>query len=141
MPTPAMAEETMCSALYAGMTGGETILWPNKDLPDGTPHPQEGEDAWMAFHINHDGGGQHSLGERGGRTFTRKGGFVLQIFVPAGQRGLEEATALATSAINVFEGETIGGVRFYRVGQRTVGRDGSWFQVNVRGDFEFDEVK
>ena len=139
MPSQAMAEETMCAALHAGM-GGLVIVWPNRELAP-EDHPREGETSWAAFHINHDGSGQRSMGQKGARTFTRTGGFVLQVFVPAGQRGLEEATALATAATNIFEGETLGGVRFSRVGSHTVGKDGSWFQVNVRGDFEFDEVK
>jgi hypothetical protein len=139
MPTQAAAEEAICQALYEGLPG-KTIVWPNK-LIDPVEHPREGDAPWAAFHIMHNGSDQHSLGPSGGRVFTRRGGIILQVFVPAGQRGLEEATAFATSAINVFEGTTIEGVRFYRVGSHTVGLDGSWFQVNVRADFEFDEVK
>ena len=143
MPTAAMAEEAMCSALYAGIGGSLTILWPNKDLPEGVQHPREGTGPWAAFHILHDGSDQATLGPAGERTFTRTGQFQLQIFVPAGQRGLEQATAFATPAINVFEGNTLDGVRFYRVGRKEVGREpgSSWYQVNVAGDFEFDETK
>ncbi len=140
MTTHAQADEAMCQALQTAVAPLDLIvLWPNVDPP--LPHPREGESAWAAFHISHDGGDQRTLGERGRRTFTRTGGFVLQVFVPAGQRGLEEATALAKPAVDAFEGETLEGVRFRRVGMHTVGRDGAWFQVNVRGDFEFDEVK
>jgi hypothetical protein len=140
MPTQAQAEEAMCAAVFAGLPAETIILWPNRDVPEDS-HPREGTSPWTAFHINHNGGDQHTLGAAGARTFVRTGSVTLQVFVPAGQRGLEDATTLATAARNVFEGETIEGVRFYRVGARTVGRDGAWFQVNVRADFEFDEVK
>jgi hypothetical protein len=135
----AATEEALCTALYAAWTGG-TIIWPNQEPASGA-HPREGTASWAAFHILHDGSDQHSLGESGNRTFTRTGRAVLQIFVPTGQRGLEESTALATVAINVFEGKSLAGIRLYRVGLQTVGLDGSWFQVNVKADFEFDEVK
>lgn len=139
MPTQAMAEESMCAALYAALPDLATV-WPNKE-PAPADHPREGTDPWAAFHILHDGSDQSTLGAEGARTFTRTGSVKVQVFVPAGQRGLDEATVLATAARDAFEGKTIGGVRFYRVGQRTVGLDGSWFQVNVSGDFEFDETK
>lgn len=141
MPNMAMAEETMCQALADAWQDRTVVLWPNVDPPEGQPHPREGQDPWADFHIKHDGSDQHTFGEEGGRTFTRTGGLILQVFVPAGQRGLAEATALAMAAANAFEGKTIDGVRFYRVGTRTVGRDGAWFQVNVSADFEFDERK
>ncbi len=138
-----MAEDTMLAAVFAALPEGTPTDWPNKDWDTTAqgPHPREGLDEWTAVHILHDNSDQQSMGEEGGRVFTRRGSVIVQTFVPAGQRGLAGASALAMAAASAFEGRTIDGVRFYRVGSRTVGRDGAWFQVNVSADFEFDEVK
>lgn len=152
MPNLAMAEETMCRVLNEAWQDRTPIAWPNVAWPAATPHPREGEAPWAAFYIRHDGSDQATIAEEGRRTFTRTGGLSLQVFVPAGQRGLTDATALAMVAANAFEGKTVDGVRFYRVGVRTVGADrtevkgqdtlsDAWFQVNVHADFEFDEIK
>lgn len=143
MPNMAMAEETMLAAAFAALPVGTPVDWPNKEWDPVAhgPHPREGIDAWATVHVLHGGSDQMSMGSDGSRVFTRGGSIVVQVFVPAGQRGLADASALAMAATGAFEGKTIDGVRFYRVGSRTVGRDGSWFQVNVSADFEFDEVK
>lgn len=139
MPTLSDAEDTICQTLSDAWADRTPIDWPNVEAEG--PHLRDGSDPWAALHIQHGGSDQHSFGQDGERTFTRVGSLTLQVFVPAGQRGLSAASALAMVAADAFEGKTVDGVRFYRVGTRTVGRDGSWFQVNVTADFEFDEVK
>lgn len=145
MPNQAMAEETISAALRSAWTDltRPIIEWPNVDRPEGEPDPREGVDPWVALDILHRGSEQATLGPRGigQRLFTRDGQLVVRVFVPAGKRGLTDATALAMAASDAYEGRTLDGVRFYRVGTKTVGRDGAWFQVNVTADFEFDEAK
>lgn len=139
MPNMAMAEDSTFGAFNVAWAARTPIDWPNVTVEG--PHLREGTDPWVSIHMLHDGSDQHTMGEEGARVFTRTGSVVVQVFVPAGQRGLTDATALAMVASSAFEGRTVDGVRFYRVGTKTVGRDGSWFQVNVTADFEFDEVR
>lgn len=139
MPNMAMAENIICQMLATVWTDRTPVVWPNV-VPTG-PHPREGEDPWIALDIRHDGSEQTTMAEPGRRTFERSGSLTVRVFVPAGKRGLADCTELATVAANAYEGNTLGGVRFLRVGVKTVGRDGSWYQVNVTADFEFDEVK
>lgn len=141
MPNLAMAEESILSAFHTAWANRTPVEWPNLADQDGKPPLNTGNVSWARFTILHGGSDQHSFGGEGERTFTREGRLMVQIFVPAGKRGLEEATTLAMVAANAYEGKTLGGVRFYRVGSKTVGQDGPWFQVNVSADFEFDEVK
>lgn len=139
MPTMLEAEDAMFQAFKDAWEDRTPVDWPN--VARSGPHLRDGKASWAAVDISHDGSDQHSFGQEGERTFTRTGGITVRVFVPAGERGLTPASDLATVAANAFEGKTHGGVRFYRVGVKTVGRDGSWYQVNAHADFEFDEVK
>lgn len=141
MTTIPEATEAICACFHAAWADRTPVEWPNVVPPEGEPKLSQGNKSYAALHIKHEHGDQHSLGEKGNRVFTRDGGLTVQVFVPVGKRGLEEADALAKAAHDAFEGETFGGVRFYRVSTITVGPDGPWFQVNVAADFEFDEVK
>jgi hypothetical protein len=70
----------------------------------------------------------------------RWGELTFQVFVPAGKRGLELAGQLAKVALNAYEGSTLDGVRFRRVGLKDVGVNGAWQQTNVTAHFEYDEA-
>ena len=139
MPTLSEAEDAICQAFSDAWADRTPVEWPN--VATEGPQLREGNVAWCAVHIIHDGADQRTLGGEGERVFERFGGLTVQIFIPAGQRGLSPASELAKVAADAFEGKTVGGVRFYRVGTRTIGSDGTWFQVNVSADFEFDETK
>lgn len=140
MPTLPEATESICKCFHAAWADRTPVEWPNVVADDGQKLSL-GNEAYAALHVLHAGGDQHSLGEAGNRVFERAGQVVVQVFVPAGKRGLDEAASLAKAASDAFEGVSFEGVRFHRVGTRTVGLDGNWFQMNVYGDFEFDEVK
>lgn len=139
MPNLAMATDAILAAFHEAWADRYPVEWPNHQ-PDG-PKLSEGDSPWARVTIRHEGSDQASLGEVGGRVFTREGTVTVQVFVPSGKRGLIDADELAMVATNAYEGKTHGGVRFYRVGAKTVGHDGPWFQVNAVADFEFDEVK
>jgi hypothetical protein len=138
MPDLAMATDTICATLDAAWPD-DRIEWPNVIPPDGAPKLNSGTDPWCALDLFWDGSGETAIGNR---VFTRTGFITVRVFVPAGERGLEVANDLCKTIVNAFEGKTIDGVSFHNVGPKTVGPDGAgWFQVNVRADFEFDEVK
>lgn len=140
MPSLTEATNSICECFNTAWNNRTPIEWANVVNLGGTKL-SEGNDAYAAFHVIHEGSDQLSLGEAGNRVFTREGQFIAQIFVPVAKRGLEESDLLAKAAIDAFEGITFGGVRFHQVGAKTVGPSGNWFQVNVSGNFEFDEVK
>lgn len=138
MPDLAMATEAICRAFNETWADATPIDWPNV-ARDG-PHLREGNEPWVAIHIKHDGQAQHTLGPVGERTFVGEGQLEVQLFVPAGKRGLADADRLAKLAVSAFRGRTVDGVRFLRVGARTIGNDGPWHQTNVGADFEYDEI-
>lgn len=75
------------------------------------------------------------------KKWERFGLVTIQIFTPAGT-GLRRAGPLAKVVVDAFEGKsTPGGAWFRNVRRVDVGRSGSWFQVNVIANFEYDEVK
>lgn len=124
------------------LNGGEepAVDWPNV-IREGPPL-YDGNEPWARVTVRHTEGEQHSLGQKGGRIFERKGVITVQVFVPAGKRGLELAGLLGTVALNAFEGvKTPEGVVFHRVTYKDVGPDGAWYQVNVTAAFEYDHVK
>jgi hypothetical protein len=140
MPSIPEATDSICECFNTAWANRTAIEWPNVASATGTKL-SEGNDAYVSFHVIHESSDQLSLGETGNRVFTREGQFIAQIFVPVAKRGLDESTLLAKAALDAFEGITFGGVRFHQVGAKTVGPQGNWFQVNVSGNFEFDEVK
>jgi hypothetical protein len=140
MPNLTEATETICQCFHTNWADRTQVEWPNV-IPENGQKLSQGNEAYVALHIKHEGSDQSSFGGEGGRVFVRQGQVIAQVFVPVGKRGLEEATQLAKVASDAFEGKTLGGVRFYRVSARTVGPDGPWYQMNVSADFEFDEIK
>jgi hypothetical protein len=140
MPSLPEATDSICECLNTAWANRTPIEWPNVASTTGTKL-SDGNDAYLSFHVLHENSDQRSLGEVGGRVFTREGQFITQIFVPAGKRGLDESSLLVKATLDAFEGITFGGVRFHQVGAKTVGLKDNWFQVNVSGNFEFDEMK
>ena len=63
---------------------------------------------------------------------------MVNIFVPAGKRGLALAARLGKVAITAFEGQRTGDVWFTDVVPEEVGVDGAWFQYNVKAKFHYN---
>lgn len=141
MPTLPEATEAICQRFNDAWADRTPVEWPNVIPDDGKPKLSHGNVSYASVHIKHEDSDQHTLGEKGNRVFQREGQVIVQVFVPAGKRGLEEADTLAKAASDAFEGETFGGVSYHRVSARTVGLDGPWYQMNVTADYEFDEVR
>lgn len=149
MPAPidydALAYDALCAAFLAAWVaaGGEAgrIEWPNVAEQSGDPQLFGGDQPWARFTVEWVDGDQRTFGEVGGRVFDRAGTFVAQLFAAAGKRGLEVAGPLAKAVRDAYEGKTLDGVRLHRVARKDVGVDGPWYQVNVGGLFEYDEVR
>ncbi len=114
------------------------VEYPNLDI---TPPLTDGNAPWARITVKHRSGEQASLGESGGRRFTRYGIVTVQVFVPAGKRGLVTGDRLGKVALDAFEGEESGDVWYRNAVQREIGVDGAWYQTNVTAEFEYDVVK
>lgn len=141
MPNMAMATDAICGAFNEAWASTQyAVEWPN--IQGEGPKLSDGDQPYERLTLQHDGSDQATLGPPGERTFTRMGQVCASVFVPAGKRGLVDHDALAMVAASAYEGVTREGVRFYRVGPKSVPYDGgAWLQVNVWADFEFDEVR
>lgn len=103
---------------------------PNTELP------------WARVTVRHNRGDQETLSNPiGQRLFSRDGLVIVQIFTPVGA-GLRKSDTLAKVVSDALEGKTTpSGVWFRNVRLREIGPDGSFFQTNVIGEFEYNEAK
>lgn len=115
------------------------VEWPNLPLPE--PPLSDGNKPWARIVVRHSNGEQRTLGGVGARRFTRSGLVVVQVFVPAGKRGLVTGDRLGNVALSAFEGEQSGDVWYTDVVQREIGVDGNWHQTNVSATFQYDVTK
>ena len=117
------------------------IEWPNMQ-GDGPPL-NDGNAPWARVSILHDPNGRdrHSLGGSIGSVFTARGTLTVQIFCPTGKQGLVGPARLGKVLLDAFEGKRGGVVRLTKSTQREIGRDGTWFQVNVSARFAYDVAR
>ena len=113
------------------------VVWDNVALTGEPPKDK----AWFRVNVKHSDGDQVSLGEAGTRKFSRDGIVTVQIFIPAGARGLALADRLGKMTVDAFEGKAAAGVWFRRVKLVEVGPDGPWFQYNVTAAFTYELTK
>lgn len=114
------------------------VEWPDEPVD---PPLSQGSVPWARVLVKHNVSGQTSLGEENGRRFTRRGIVIVQVFTPAGKRGLLTGDRLGKVALDAFEGEESGDVWFRDAVQREIGVDGAWYQTNVTAEFQYDVVK
>lgn len=113
---------------------------------ESTPPPHDA--AWARIKIRHLLGGETAIGGHPGslKRTTKLGVLTVQIFAPytpaaALPPGVELAEPLAEIAKAAFETKvTANDVIFRNVRPIEVGDDsGTWYQINVLADFEYDE--
>jgi hypothetical protein len=107
----------------------------------GDPGPPASADPWARIQIRHLTGTQATIGGDGTqRRFERAGIITVQVFWPLSQAALGNVRSLADVARAAFEGKaTTSHIWFRNVRVQEIGPDGSWYQVNVLADFEYDE--
>lgn len=113
------------------------VYWDNLSS-NGQP-PQD--KPWFRVVVRHTDSDQSSLGEANNRRFNRVGLVSVQVFTPAGARGLTLADQLGKMAVDAFEGKEADGVWFRNVRLQEIGPDGPWFQYNVTASFTYDQTK
>lgn len=123
------------------LNGGQApvVRWPGVDSGD----PPPADAAWARITVQHATSRQSTLGEPGNRRFSRPGLVTVQIFTPlSAGGGLFLAEKLAIIARNAFEGRgTPSGIWFRDVRVQEAGVDGSWYRMDVRVGFEYDELR
>lgn len=132
------ATDAACSLFNDAWGATSPVEWPNAQAQD--PALYAGSSPWARVTVAHAGGEQRSMGRDGERVFEAYGTVTVSVFVPAGKKGLADSDALADLAASAFRGKTRNGVRFSRVGARTVGADGPWHRVDVEAEYDYDEV-
>lgn len=125
------------SPAVAGGTAPLTV-WQAQEPEDGEPRADK---PWCRVTVQHNVSGQRTFGDR--RRFERLGIVTVQIFTPLSvEQDLTMAEALAVIARDAFEGRhTPSGVWFRNIRMQEVGPSAPWFQLNVVGEFVYDEVK
>lgn len=96
---------------------------------------------WAAVMVRHAAGRQNNLGGIGNRSFLRLGVLIITINTPSAS-GLSAGYQLAKVVADAYEGASSpNGVWFRNVRLNELGRDGSFYQMNVLADFEYHETK
>jgi hypothetical protein len=114
-------------------------VWPNMEFTPATGFVPATHVGWVRATVLGGEAQQATLGDVGGRRFRVTGVVVVQVFAPTG-RGPIAALDLADDVAAVFEGVTTGGVVLGASTISPAGRDGEFFQVNVRTPFYFDRT-
>lgn len=127
------------SAAYTESGDPAAVAWPGVDT--GAPAPKDQPSARLF--VQHASSRQTTLGRTGERRFTRNALITVQVFAPTGPRkGLSDCEALSVIARDAFEGVgTASGIWFRNVRIVEVGPDAGLYQMNVRAEFQYDELK
>lgn len=113
------------------------VAWPGKPfVPDATK-------PWARITVRHATSRQVTFGPPGSRRFLRPGLVTVQVFTPiSAGGGLSLAEKLGIIARDAFEGRgTASGIWFRNARLQEVGDDGTFEQMNMVVEFEYDEVR
>jgi len=102
--------------------------------------PNDGA-TWVRFQVQNFDAFQASVGSPGDNKYRRTGLITAQIFAKEKAAALD-ALAKGDAIVSLFQGKSrFEGVIFSNVRLKEVGPDGKgWFQVNVKIDFQFDDL-
>lgn len=99
---------------------------------------------WARLSVRHLAPGGQTMGSVGGRRFTRLGSAFIQVFGPLSkeQDGEGQLDPLIQDALDIFEGVSFSGLRFFQATPRETGDDqGKWTMAIVEVPFDYDETK
>lgn len=116
--------------------GEENLIPPKASIP------------WMRLRMVHENGRLATLCDKDGlQRFRKTGTFWAQTFAPLGTSLIEpeKGANLIETALQKpkkVQGLTVHHcVELRNVRQNEAGSDGHWYLINVKADFEYDEVK
>lgn len=110
------------------------VKWPdqNNQLPNDV--------TWIRPTINHNSGGQHSLGGPDGQKRWKRSGFVIiQVFSPVAQ-GRDDGYRVAQDLVNLLQSWKHGCIWFRNIAFMEAGADGAFTQTNVSAIFQYDDI-
>lgn len=121
-------------AVWDAYPGAPVAVYP--DVP-GAPPPVD--KLWARATVQHATGAQTSLAsDIGTRRFTAKGLVWVQVFAPAGD-GSTGALTAAQAIVNAYRVARLA-VLFRNVGLVNMGGDGAFSRVDVKANFEYDDI-
>ena len=126
----------MLNTALTGMSDDVTILWD----ADEAPIPGA-EDSWVRLSMRHQASPQSSLGRDAAakRRYRTSGMVYVQLFTPLGD-GQTKSDAISKVIVDAMRaGRDTSSVLLRNAVAKEIGVDGSWFQVNVQSEFEYDE--
>lgn len=113
------------------------VEWP--DEPALQTPLSDGAGPWARVAARHSHREVSTISTLAGQGRVKAEGVVMvNIFVPAGKRGLTFASRLGKVVLEAFEGQRAGEVWFTEAVPEEVGVDGAWFQYNVKAKFHYD---
>lgn len=99
--------------------------------PDASP--------WAHVTVRHGTASQETLGPPGARRWERGGSVIVRLY-DVDNQGMASLDALAQTAKAVFEGVSLGDVRFQEAVLRDAGgSDGKWYQIVLEFPFKYEE--
>lgn len=126
---------TVFKTVWDSYPGTPIALYP--DIPG---DPPAGEVLWARATVQHATGAQSSLAsDIGTRRFTAKGFLWVQVFAPTGD-GSSAALTAAQAIVNAYRVARLA-VLFRDVGLIEMGRDGAFTRVDVKANFEYDDIR
>ena len=146
MTTIVQAKDDILAAFYDAWTAnplssGISVFF---DSLDEDADDKDANKSWARASIKHFDGqfSRQSLASSDGtKNYQRDGNITVGIFTPIGD-GVDLNSGLASIVVNSFEGKrTPNGVWFRNIRFHEVGVDGTWFQTNVKADFNYSENK
>ena len=128
-------------ASWTANAAGAPLLYDNLD-GQAPPNPPS---TWGRLSIQFDGSTRISIGPpgRNAALSRRTGRLYVQLFTPFGQPGSTKAVEdLADALVEALENAgSADNVWIRDPGAQIVGSDdGTWWQVNVKADFQFDRI-
>ena len=105
---------------------------------EGDDEPESGD--WIRLSVRYSTAPQVTLGRKDNRKFDRNGRLFVQVFTDA-EIGRSNSDALVNELVDLFEGESFGGINIRNVETRETGADGKWYIQLVECLFQFETIK
>lgn len=115
------------------------IRWP--DMPGASAKPPQS--SWARVTLSDEGESRPPplVGSVGNRRYSTEGILTVEIYALGGD-GRRAAQTLAETVLRTYRGRrTSGGVWFRRERVRDVGPDGTYYQVNVLVEYQYDTIE
>jgi len=141
MPNITTARDEIYNLIYSGLISNEHTNNLKIIFDDtGESPPDSSEFPWFRITIRHSENSKQETLSRENIKYSRRGILFVQIFTIIGT-GLSLSDKYSQIVLNLISGkQTASGIWFRNPRINEVGRDKSWFQINVISDFYYEEI-